>query len=86
MSSIYMEYTYPKELEKAKQERWPVLIPIGTMEYHSTICPYGTDALIAIFKIVLDLFLKVVFSSLPLLFSCGLMTMFSVLFGLLFLL
>ncbi len=47
MSSIYMEYTYPKELEKAKQERWPVLIPIGAMEYHSTICPYGTDALIA---------------------------------------
>ena len=48
MASIRMEMTYPKELEKAKKERWPVLIPIGTMEYHSTICPYGCDALASI--------------------------------------
>jgi creatinine amidohydrolase len=47
MASIRMEMTYPKELEKAKKERWPILIPIGTMEYHSTICPYGCDALVA---------------------------------------
>jgi creatinine amidohydrolase len=43
-----MEMTYPRELEKAKKERWPVLIPIGTMEYHSSICPYGCDALTSI--------------------------------------
>jgi creatinine amidohydrolase len=42
-----MEFTYPRELEKAKAERWPVLIPIGTMEYHSSICPYGCDSLVA---------------------------------------
>ena len=47
MASIKMEMSYPKELEKAKKERWPILIPIGTMEYHSTICPYGCDALVA---------------------------------------
>lgn len=47
MASIRMEFTYPKELEKAKAERWPVLIPIGTMEYHSSICPYGCDSLVA---------------------------------------
>jgi len=46
--SIQMEFTYPKELEIAKKERWPILIPIGTMEYHSTICPYGCDALVSI--------------------------------------
>lgn len=47
MASIYMGYTYPKELEKAKAERWPVIIPVGTMEYHSTHCPYGCDTLVA---------------------------------------
>ena len=47
MSSIRFEYTYPRELERAKTEKWPILIPIGTLEYHSTICPYGTDTLVA---------------------------------------
>ena len=47
MSSIRLEFTYPKELERAKAEKWPVLIPIGTIEYHSTICPHGTDTLVA---------------------------------------
>lgn len=48
MSSINMAFTYPKELEKAKKENWPFLIPVGTMEYHSTICPYGCDSLVSI--------------------------------------
>ena len=47
MSSIRFEYTYPRELERAKAEKWPILIPIGTLEYHSSICPYGTDTLVA---------------------------------------
>ena len=47
MGSICFETSYFKEVEKAKKERWPILIPIGTIEYHSTTCPYGTDALIA---------------------------------------
>ena len=45
--SFDMAFAYPKEMEIAKQERWPILIPVGTMEYHSTICPYGCDALVA---------------------------------------
>lgn len=45
--SFQMEFGYPKEMEIAKAERWPVLIPIGTMEYHSTICPYGCDTFTA---------------------------------------
>ena len=45
--SFQMEYAYPKEMEIAKKERWPILIPIGTMEYHSTICPYGCDSLVS---------------------------------------
>ena len=42
-----MAYSYPEEVEKAKKENWPVLLPVGTMEYHSSICPYGCDALAA---------------------------------------
>ena len=45
--SFQMEFAYPKEMEIAKKERWPILIPIGTMEYHSTICPYGCDSLVS---------------------------------------
>ena len=45
--SFQMEFAYPKEMEIAKAERWPILIPVGTMEYHSTICPYGCDALVS---------------------------------------
>ena len=42
-----MAYSYPEEVERAKKENWPVFLPVGTMEYHSTICPYGCDALVA---------------------------------------
>lgn len=45
--SFKMEFSYPKESNIAKKENWPVLIPIGTMEYHSTHCPYGCDTLVA---------------------------------------
>ena len=38
---------YPREAEKAKKEEWAVLLPVGTMEYHSTHCPYGCDTLVA---------------------------------------
>lgn len=46
--SFNMEFGYPLEAEKAKKERWPIIIPVGTMEYHSTHCPYGCDTLVAL--------------------------------------
>lgn len=46
-NTFHMSTSYPKEVEKAKKENWPVFIPVGTMEYHSSICPYGCDALVA---------------------------------------
>jgi len=46
--SFSMEFGYPREAERAKAERWPILIPVGTMEYHSTHCPYGCDTLVAL--------------------------------------
>ncbi|MBE6688937.1 MAG: creatininase family protein [Ruminococcaceae bacterium] len=47
MASIHMATSYPKEVMKAREEHWPVLIPVGNIEYHSDHCPYGTDALVA---------------------------------------
>ena len=47
MACIHIGYTYPKELKEAKTERCPVIIPVGTMEYHSTHCPYGCNTLVA---------------------------------------
>lgn len=45
--SFNMEFGYPREAEIAKKEKWPILIPVGTMEYHSAHCPYGCDTLVA---------------------------------------
>ena len=45
--SINMATSYPKEVERVKKENLPILLPIGTMEYHSAICPYGCDSLVA---------------------------------------
>lgn len=45
--SFKMEMGLPKEAEIAKEERWPVLIPVGTMEYHGPHCVYGCDALVS---------------------------------------
>ena len=39
--SCKMELSYPREVERIKREQLPVLLPVGTMEYHSTHCPYG---------------------------------------------
>lgn len=47
MASINMEFGYPKEVEQAKREHWPVLLVVGTMEYHSSHVPFGCDALTA---------------------------------------
>ena len=47
MSSFHMHTSYPLEVERAKREHWPVLLPVGTMEYHSHHCPFGTDTLVA---------------------------------------
>lgn len=48
--SVNMAFGFPKEIEKAKEEKWPVLIPVGTMEYHSAHCAFGCDSLVSIGK------------------------------------
>jgi creatinine amidohydrolase len=44
---IDMAYSYPKEVESVKKENRAVLLPVGTMEYHSTHCPFGCDTMVA---------------------------------------
>ena len=44
---VNFEKSYPMEIERAKRENWPVLLPVGTMEYHSHHCPFGCDTLVA---------------------------------------
>ncbi len=41
-----LEFGFPKELEKAKKEGWPLCIPVGVLEYHAGHCALGCDVLI----------------------------------------
>ncbi len=45
---VNMEAAYPLEVEKVKKEGLPVILPVGTMEYHSYHCPYGCDTYTAL--------------------------------------
>lgn len=42
-----MHYSYPREVENAKKLNLPILLPVGTMEYHSSHCPFGCDTMVA---------------------------------------
>lgn len=39
-------YSFPREIEAAKAQRTPLVIPAGTVEYHGPHCAYGCDTLI----------------------------------------
>ena len=41
-----LESSFPAELEKAKAEKWPLIVPVGTIEYHGPHCAFGCDTLI----------------------------------------
>ncbi len=45
--SIDYGFGFLDEIEQAKRENWPVLLPVGTIEYHGHHCAYGTDTLVA---------------------------------------
>ena len=38
---------FPEQLQAAKEKRVPLILPIGTIEYHGPHCTYGCDGLIA---------------------------------------
>ena len=39
-------YSFPREIEAARRDRVPLVIPAGTVEYHGPHCAYGCDTLI----------------------------------------
>ena len=41
------EFMFPEQLEAAKANKTPFILPIGTIEYHGPHCSYGCDGLIA---------------------------------------
>jgi len=41
------EMMFPQQLKDAYEKRLPLLLPIGTIEYHGPHCSYGCDGLIA---------------------------------------
>ncbi|MEK6793785.1 MAG: creatininase family protein [Spirochaetota bacterium] len=42
------EMMYPDQLRKAIDERWPLVWPIGVLEYHASHCCNGVDTLVVI--------------------------------------
>ena len=45
---VKMEFSYPEEVNRIKENCLPVFLPVGTMEYHSHHCPFGTDTMVAL--------------------------------------
>lgn len=44
---MHLDKCFPKEINSAKENRTPVVIVGGTVEYHGPHCSYGCDTLIA---------------------------------------
>ncbi|MBE6570432.1 MAG: hypothetical protein E7658_09495 [Ruminococcaceae bacterium] len=44
---MHLDMCFPREIENAKENRTPVVIVGGTVEYHGPQCAYGCDTLIA---------------------------------------
>ena len=44
---MYLDMCFPRELNMAKENRTPVVIVGGTVEYHGPHCSYGCDTLVA---------------------------------------
>lgn len=42
------EMMFPDQIRKAIKESWPVVLPVGVLEYHAEHCVVGTDTLIVV--------------------------------------
>ena len=42
-----LEFTVPTQVKAAQKNLYPLIIPVGTIEYHGPHCAYGCDGLIA---------------------------------------
>jgi len=44
---VKLIYSFPKELEQARNEMWPLVIPLGVVEYHAKHVSTGCDTFLA---------------------------------------
>ena len=44
---MLMDFSFPKERDYVQENRIPLIIPAGTVEYHGPHCSYGCDTLVA---------------------------------------
>lgn len=44
---MYLDHSFPRELNEVKENNIPVVIVGGTVEYHGAHCSYGCDTLVA---------------------------------------
>ena len=42
-----LEFAVPSQIKEAQKKLYPLIIPVGTIEYHGPHCAYGCDGLIA---------------------------------------
>ncbi|MCM8821757.1 MAG: creatininase family protein [Candidatus Omnitrophica bacterium] len=42
------ELMFPEQIRKATKENWPVVLPVGVLEYHSEHCAVGVDTLLIV--------------------------------------
>ena len=42
-----LEFLVPSQAKQAQEKRYPLIIPIGTIEYHGSHCAFGCDGLIS---------------------------------------
>ena len=47
MKKMYLTKSFPKEIAYVKENRIPVILCGGTVEYHGPHCSYGCDTLVA---------------------------------------
>jgi creatinine amidohydrolase len=43
-----LEYCFPRELEIAREEKWPFIIPLGVVEYHAMHVANGCDTFLTV--------------------------------------
>ena len=41
------EFMFPAQLQRAKDTKIPLILPVGTIEYHGPHCAYGCDTLVS---------------------------------------
>ena len=44
---MLLDFSFPREMKRVQEEKIPLVIPAGTVEYHGPHCSFGCDTLVA---------------------------------------